>query len=139
MVGVRARDILTRQDEACAPVEPGTHQCELREQEHYGHRPGGNRTARQRAYAGRDYQDQGEDDLRGVERAENQAANAEPNLDGDSGGVELQRRLQERNGQDHADPDEQHGGDDSHGDDHVNALGTEFRNSGGIVYSSMNC
>ena len=47
-----------------------------------------------------------ETDLDGVERAKDQAADAQPDLQRDVGRAELQRRFQKRDGQHHAEPDE---------------------------------
>ena len=95
-----------------ATGEARPHNQHLRKQAHDGEACGDSDPGRRRLDG--EARDDGccQRELAGVERAKNQASDAEPDLQGDTGGTELQWGLDKRDRQHHAQPHKGRGGRD---------------------------
>jgi hypothetical protein len=125
---VRARHVLAREHAVRAAAEPRPDDRELDDQHRDRGCPRGDhaRGRQLRRRRGRYQQDGSEDRLGYVQPAEDQAADAQADPHGDPGRPELQRRLEERDGDDHAEPREDRGGRGGAGGGHEDALSTRY-------------
>ena len=92
-----------------SPGQLRPHEQHLRQQGHDGDARGHRGPDGRRLDHEGDHQHAASASSHAVERAENQAADAKPDLQGDAGRTELQRGLDERDRQHHAQPHEHRG------------------------------
>lgn len=87
-------------------MQAGTHHKQLHQEQERGHRRGDDQPSRGRGAEQEDQGRQGEHGLDAVQGTKDQAPDTETDRHRDARGPELQGCFEERDGQDHAQPDE---------------------------------